>query len=334
MPQNLPLVQINLLTYNGEKLLRPCLESVLAQTYPNLAVRVIDNNSTDQTRAILSEFKRNNPQLEVVLNNENLGFAKGHNLGIKMTQAEFVCCLNQDVVLGQDFIQEAIAAFAKRSVAAVQGKLYRLYSSQQKIIDTVGLRMLKNRRIIAWGQGQIDQGQFEKPQEIFGADGAVPVYRRAALTDVKIVGEYFDEDFFMYKEDVDLAWRLRLGGWQTNYQPKATAWHLRSAGDSAATNYLGIVRERRKISKFAKYLAFKNQRLMQLKNEQLSLLLWHSPWFLPKEVASWIYVLLFERYTYQAIRDLIRQLPQALKKRKLIMCQKKVTARQMRPWFK
>lgn len=334
MQQNHPLFSINLLTYNGEKYIEDCLDSVLSQTYPYIEILVIDNASTDQTVGCLERFsKREN--LRIIFNRKNIGFAAGHNQAIKESRGKFILCLNQDVVLDKDFIAKAVAVFQKDDkIAAVQGKLLRVRPLESNIIDTTGLVMLKNRRIINRGQGQIDQGQFEKKEEVFGADGAGPVYRREALEDVQINGQYFDEDFFCYKEDVDLAWRMRLYGWKIIYQPKAIAWHARTAGDSAAKNYFAIVKERLKISKFAKYLAFRNQRLMQLKNEQVWLLLKHLPWFLPKEIASWFYVLFFEKYTCSAIKDLFKKMPRAWQKRKIIMTKKRVEARKIEKWFK
>ena len=334
MQRNHPLVSINLLTYNGRQYVENCLNSVLKQTYPHIEILVIDNASTDSTVNYLKQFRKETPKLKVIFNQRNLGFAAGHNQGIKESQGGFILCLNQDVVLDKDFVKRAVEILEKDGqAAAIQGKILRMPLTS-KIIDVTGLVILKNRRIIARAQGQTDQGQFEKIEEIFGADGAVPVYRRKALADVKIKEEYFDEDFFAYKEDVDLAWRMQLYGWKVIYQPKAIAWHDRTAGDSAAINYFGIIRERLKISKFAKYLAFKNQRLMQIKNEQSWLLLKHLPWFLPKEIASWFYVLLFEKYTWRAIKDLFRQMPQAWQKRKIIMAKKKVGAKEIEKWFK
>jgi len=240
-------------------------------------------------------------------------------------------------------LKKAVLAFGQdEKIGSLQGKLLRLKIDDEKltktdIIDNAGLIIFKNRRVIARGQGQADRGQFDGQKEIFGVDGAAPIYRRAALQTIKICldgqCEYLDEDFYMYKEDVDLAWRLRLAGWQAYYEPRAMAWHARTAGDSAAVNYFGMIKERLKINKFAKYLSFKNQRLMQIKNEQPVLLFEHLLWFLPKEIASWIYVILFERYTWKAIRDLFRQAPRAWQKREVIMVQKKVSAKEMEKWF-
>ncbi|MBU1102872.1 glycosyltransferase, partial [Patescibacteria group bacterium] len=274
----------------------------------------------------------------------NLGFSAGHNLGIKESRGDLVFLLNQDIILEADFLKNAVAIFGKdKQIGAVQGKLLRLKIDGEsliktQIIDNAGLVFLKNRRIIARGQGQRDSGKFSQPEEIFAIDGAAPIYRRAALEDIKICldekCEYLDEDFYMYKEDVDLAWRLRLAGWKAYYEPMAVAWHARTAGDSAATNYFDIIRERRKIGSFGKYHSFKNQRLMQIKNEQPAILLKHLPWFLPKEIASWAFVILFERYTWKAIKELFRQASKAWQKRKIIMAWKKAGNKEMERWFK
>ncbi len=340
-----PLVSINLLTHNAEEYLRGCLASIFSQTYPNLEYLIIDNVSTDKTRDMLWGLE---PQenLRIIFNKKNVGFAAGHNQGFKESRGKYILCLNQDAVLDNSFVKKAVEVFEKdNKVGAVQGKLLRWNSGGfldnkqlgykiSHIIDNTGLVMLKNRRIIGRGQGEIDEGQFAQSEEIFGVDGAAPLYRRGALEDVKVDGEYFDEDFFCYKEDVDLAWRLRLCGWRNVYQPEAVGWHARTAGDSAAINYFGIIKERVKISPFAKSMAFKNQRLMQIKNEQLGLLIRHLPWFLPKEIAAWGYVLFLERRTWPAIKALFKRMPLAFKKRKKVMAMKKANTAEMRIWFK
>lgn len=307
-----PLVSVNLLTYNGEKYIQDCLDSINRQSYANLEILIIDNCSTDKTRDYLKGFP-------VIFNKENIGFAAGHNQAIRESRGELILCLNQDVILDKDFIKAAVRPFqTDKKIASLQGKLLR----PKGPLDCTGLVFLKNRRIICRGQGEIDRGQFEKSEEIFGADGAAPVYRRQALEDIKIKQEYFDEDFFCYKEDVDLAWRLKLYGWKAIYQPKAIAWHWRGSGDSAARWPWQIIQERRKINKFSKYLSFKNQRLMQIKNERLGSLLKHLIWWLPKEIAAWLYLIFFERFSWPAIRDLFKQLPSAWQKRKIIMSQR------------
>jgi len=341
-----PLISVNLLLYKPGTYLKPCLESILTQNYKNFELLVIDNASDDgtveQVKKILGDLSAT-IKWRLIVNEKNLGFAAGHNSGIKKSSGELVALVNQDVVLDENFLENIIGVFEQdKNIGSVQGKLLRLKIGGDKleksgIIDNTGLVILKNRRIIARGQGQEDSGQFDKQEEIFGVDGALPVYRLEALEDIKInldgKDEYFDEDFFAYKEDVDLAWRLCLYGWQARYEPRALAWHARTAGDSTETSYVGIVKERLKINRFGKYHAFKNQRLMQIKNEQVSLLLRHSLWFMAKEMGAWIYVLAFEHYTWKSIRELFRLAPRAWQKRKIIMAKKKISNNDMKKWF-
>jgi len=220
------------------------------------------------------------------------------------------------------------------------------------VIDTTGLLMFKNRRIVNRGQGDSDTGQFEKQEEVLGPDGAVPVYRKKALDDIAIplrvfsrevsrssaqnsTGvEFFDENFFLYKEDVDLAWRLRLLGWKTIYTPKAVAYHSRGSGDSMAVTPWGMIRERRKINPRAKFYSFRNQRLMQLKNELPGNFVRHLPWFLPKEIAAWGYAFFFEGMVVpRAVRDWLSLAPKIMKKRRYIMSRRRASAAQMSRWF-
>ncbi len=393
---NLPLVSINILNYNDKKTINKAIESAVRQIYPRVEILIIDNNSTDGSREIIeqkiSEWEKYRKELleekypnenysvriKLIKNSENVGFAPGHNQAIRKCHGDFILCLNSDAILTPNYLQQALKSFDDKKVGAVQGKLLRYdfekkeikkdLENKKNIIDTIGLVMLKNRRIIAQAQGEPDEGQYEKKKEIFGADGAVPIYRRAALEDVKMPMisqksiklkvhkvkskksspeaekfqvpsskfqdfEFFDEDFFLYKEDVDLAWRLRLYGWKTVYQPKAVAYHGRGAGDSAAKTYGKIIEERRKISERAKYYSFKNQRLMQIKNEIPLLLLVDLLYFLFKEIGSWIYVIIFEHYTIKAVGELFSQAPTAFKKRKIIMKKRRVSWREMRKWF-
>lgn len=331
------LVSVNILTYNGQDLIKQCLESVLGQSYLDIEILVIDNASEDET---IKRIMNCESGIRIIKNKKNLGFSAGHNIGIKESRGEYVLCLNQDVVLDKDFIKNAVEAMEKdEKIGSVQSKLYK----QDKILDTTGLMMFKNRRVVCRGQGKEDRGQYDGPstssgreseiREIFGVDGAAPLYRRTALEDTKINNEYFDEDFFMYKEDVDLAWRLRLYSWKAVYEPRAIGYHLRGAGERAVKNYVSVALARRKISEFAKFHSFKNQRLMQIKNELPALFFCHFCCIVIKEVGAWLYVLVFERYTWKAIKELFKQVPIAWKKRRIIMKKKRVGVKEMAKWF-
>jgi len=325
------LVSINILTYNAQDLIEQCLKSVLEQTYENLEILVIDNASTDNTLEKIRNSKFELRNIRIIKNKKNLGFSAGHNIGIREGRGEYVLCLNQDVVLDKDFIKYAVKIMEQdEKIGSVQGKLYK----QDKILDATGLIIFKNRRVINRGQGEEDSSTaFGTSGKIFGVDGAAPLYRQKALEDIKINNEYFDEDFFMYKEDVDLAWRLRLYGWKAVYESRAIGYHLRGAGEKAVKNYLAIASARRKISEFAKFYSFKNQRLTQIKNELLPLFFRDFHRIIIKEIVAWLYVLFFERYTHRAIKELFKQAPIAWRKRRIIMKKKRVGAKEMARWF-
>jgi len=366
-----PIVTISLINYNGRKFVFDAIESAVNQKYPNLEIIIIDNASTDGTKEEIekriSQWEERRKQIKknssnsiefknivYIKNTENAGFGKPHNHAIKIAKGDFVLLLNYDAILTQGYIENVLKPFSDEKVGAVQGKLLRydfekneLYHKNEipelNVIDTTGLMIHKNRRIVCIGQGQVDNGQFEKEIEVFGADGAVPVYRKSALEDVKlpIIGkkkdydyEYFDENFFMYKEDVDLAWRFQLYGWKAIYTPKAIAYHGRGSGDSTANNYIDIIKERRKINNFAKYLSFKQQRLMQIKNDFPSLLFTkHFLKFIVKEIGAWFYMAVFERFTFKILKDLYIDIPIFLKKRKIVMSKRRVGAKEMEKWF-
>src|ERR671924_1039651 len=97
------------------------------------------------------------------------------------------------------------------------------------MIDSVGLRMGRARRAADIGQGEPDDGRFDAWREVFGVSAAAALYRRAALEAVSDDGQIFDERFFMYKEDVDLAWRLRLRGYRAGVDGVAIGWHARGS---------------------------------------------------------------------------------------------------------
>jgi GT2 family glycosyltransferase len=130
--------------------------------------------------------------------------------------------------------------------------------------------------------------------------------------------EVLDEGFFLYKEDVDLAWRLRLLGWRTWYAPTALAWHARGTGGTGATSWLDIARTNRTIRHEAKALSWRNQRLMQIKNEQLLEYLRDAPWIIRRELLSLAFMAVFDRRRLLAVLALLRAAPGAMRKRRYL----------------
>ncbi len=175
----------------------------------------------------------------------NLGFAAGHNRNFARARGEHFLALNPDVVLAPGFLSHLVAVLDRTPDAgAVTGRLLRPGPGRR--LDSAGIRWALGRtRFLDRGVGE-PACRFDEEEDVFGACGAAALYRRRALESVARPGETpFAERFFMYYEDVDLAWRLRRAGWRTRYAPGAEARHLRggSGAGSAFVEY-HLVRNR------------------------------------------------------------------------------------------
>lgn len=223
------MVSVVIVSYNSSAYLDACLASLARQDYTPLEILVVDNASQDATREILS---RRRGELRSILNGANVGFAAGVNLGIRAAHGEWVLSLNPDVLLAEDFIREMVAAgTAQPSAGMVSGKLLRWRPGEQpertNVLDSTGIFFRRNLRHLDRGSDELDRGQYDRPEFVFGVTGAAALYRRAMIEDVSLDGEFLDEEFFAYREDADLAWRAQMFGWSCVYSPSAVAWHVR-----------------------------------------------------------------------------------------------------------
>ena len=218
-------VSVVMTTYNSAATLESCLNSIVAVDYRPLDVIIVDNASSDATRDILRRFE---PRFRVLYNRENVGFCGAQNQAIRAAQGDWLLSLNPDILLAPNFIDELIrAAERDSSVGSVTGKLLRWIPGEgdgrSRQIDSTGIYFVRNLRHFDRGAEEIDQGQFDSPEYVFGATGAAAAYRRQMVEDVSIDGQFFDEDFFAYREDADLSWRAQLLGWKCLYVPTAAA---------------------------------------------------------------------------------------------------------------
>ncbi len=327
-------VSIVIINYNTKHLLKTCIDSLLAQTYKHLEIIFIDNQSHDGSCEYVME---NYPQVIAVCNKDNLGYSEGANQGIKMSNGEFVMLLNPDIIFEDDYIELCVKKMHEdKKIAAICGKIYKYdFANNRKtnFIDTAGLFCYRNRRVIDNGQGLEDKGQFDEEKQVFGISGACPMYRKSALDDVSIEGEYLDKDFFMYKEDVDISWRFLLFGWKSYYYPKAVANHGRGTGVLRRFTHWEVFKNRSKLNKFQKYYSYKNQRLMQLKNEFFRGFLRDFFPIISKEILIVGYMVFREPHLFKAWFKMVSQIPSILKKRRYIMKHKRVDWKEMKPWL-
>ena len=215
-----PLVSIVIPNFNGRQLLVDCLESVRCQTYPRREVIVVDNGSTDGS---VDWLRREYPEVRLVALPENRGFAGGCNAGIRAALGEFIVTLNNDVRLEPTWLDEMVHVAARRAdVGMVAAKM--LFSYNPRLVDSTGISV--DRAGMAWHLNGGSSNDFvEDEREVFGPCAGAALYRRALFDDVGT----FDEDFFCYLEDVDLAWRAQAAGWRCLYTPRARAFHHHSS---------------------------------------------------------------------------------------------------------
>jgi len=324
-----PRLTISLVTFNGSRWLDGCLAAVdaLRRARPTeIELIVLDNASTDGSLEWLRHRIADDPRAHLIESTLNLGYAAAHNRIIEQARGPFVLLLNQDVQLDEGFAERALAAFEGRpTVAAVQGQIRRLGADSTRLdtLDTTGLQMGRYRRCVSRSQGLPSDAAPATGGPVFGADGPAPVYRRAALIDARVPRtrggwEVLDEDFFMYKEDVDLAWRLKLLGWEAWYEPAALAWHARSAAGPPGTGLLAIARSNQHIPRWIKSLSWRNQRLMQVKNENLTAYLQDLPWIARRELLSLGFIVVADPRRLAAIPATLRALPGAMRKRRYL----------------
>jgi GT2 family glycosyltransferase len=197
--------------WNGARWLVGCLDAVAAQTRRPDELVVVDGASSDDSLRIVAAHPA---EARVVQLGENLGFGAAANRGIAAVSSDLVALINTDVVLDPDWLERTVAALAADpGAASVATKMVAL-DDPSRIYDT-GDFLRRDGLAIQRGKFRRDEGRWDVAGEVWGACAGAALYRRAAV--IGVGG--FDERFFMYLEDVDLALRLRLAGWGCRYEP-------------------------------------------------------------------------------------------------------------------
>jgi len=303
-------ISVVIITHNHEKWIHFCLDSLMGtqQSY-DLEIILIDNASTDGTLTVVEKY----PAVQIIRCLTNQGFCASNNLGIDLSKGEYILLINPDSMVDKNYLTSAIHTLQTHpEVALLAGKVLRMDVNAQPVlqgglplIDTAGIEMYSNRQAVDIGQGETDHGQYDQEGEVFGVSAAVCLCRRDALLEVAIDGQVFDNAFFAYKEDVDLSWRLRLGGWKCWYTPGAVAYHARG--------WQSGFKKRQQIPQYVRYHSFKNRRLMILKNETLRSFLPNALPILWFELRAFVYVLLREPFLLKAYWQVLKDLPRLLR---------------------
>jgi GT2 family glycosyltransferase len=333
------LVSVLMPTHQDMHLLERSLPALLRRSADELEVIIINNDPSQNVRDwAQSRLEREVTVLEMGYPS---GFARAVNAGISASGGEYIMFCNADLFTSEAYVDEMLSFFEVHPRAGcATGKLLRYELDADRatdVIDTAGLVMNRNRRATVRGEGQKDVGQLERVEEVFGVDGAGLFARRSALDSIRIGDEYFDSSFFMYKEDWDLCWRLRLAGWECWYVPSAVAFHGRTSRGLGEKSYLSSViefhRNERAKPHFVRMHSMKNQWTMLLKNEDGYNLVRDFPFILARESLVLGYNLVFSPRTLIAIPRFLRLALKTLRKRREIKRRQVVSPKEMRRWL-
>jgi GT2 family glycosyltransferase len=298
---------VGIVHYHAYDDLERCLRCLESQSVRPSCIVVIDNDSEPPE---LQEARSRRPGV-VFEPRANRGFGPAANAVLERVSTlqspiEFCLILNPDVELEPDFAENLLdQAASDEEVAIVCGKLLRPDTGR---IDSAGIKLPRNRRPRDRGSEQPDRGQFDRREFVFGASGAAIAIRLAALPDLAIEGEVFDEDFFMYHEDTDLSWRANLLGWKVLYVPSARGRHRRHWRRNERFEMPAHVRQH----------SFKNHYLQMIKNERAGDFLKNLPVILAWEVLRLGYAVLRDRAVLAGYRAAWRKRSSSWRKRRIL----------------
>jgi GT2 family glycosyltransferase len=250
-----PQVSVIIVNYNKKDLLGKCLESVFGSDYPNFEVVLVDNASTDESVELVKKKFGTKCFLKIIQDSENLGAALGRNIGVKAAKGEYMVFLDNDTEVCKNWLWELVRVLeSDHTIGAAQCKLISVcdkkrFDSAGGLVDGFGFPVER-------GAQEKDVGQYDKLDEIFWAKGAAFAVRRNVL----IEAGYFDSDYFLEYEEIDLCWRIWLRGYRIVFVPSSVVFHV---GGGAPI--------------FKGYHYHKNHITTLLKNYALSNLAWRLP---------------------------------------------------------
>jgi GT2 family glycosyltransferase len=324
-------VSVGIVLHNSAADIAACLGALSRQYRTPDHIVVIDNASDDDG---LRLARRASPAAVTRRQAQNIGFAAGQNLAMSLAPADVHLALHPDCQLAPDFINQAVAALERDPTAgSVSGRLLRFRADVEgdqpfeedatDVLDSVGMIGLRNRRVLDRGSDEPSFRRYDAGEYVFGTSGAAGVYRRAMLEDIAVEGQFFDESFFAYREDVDLAWRAQHRGWRCRYVPSAVARHRRRVAPG----------RRRMVPAILNRLSLANRWRMIAKNETDEG--WRQDWvaIALRDLAAVGYCLLREQPTLLAVADVVTDRHQLATWRRSIQSRRVASATDVIQWF-
>lgn len=333
-----PRITAVIVAYRSGDQLARCVESVFLSESVSIRVLLVNNEPADDTPRLIEDRFASVTLYDA---GSNIGFCRAVNLGLQEAADEYVMLLNPDAWVSPDFARRVVDVLESDGrIGSAGGSILRSSASDPPELDSLGLTMLPGRR-----PADLAHGERRRPgagvREVFGVTAAAAMYRRSALQATAVGGDILPGYFFMYMDDVDLAWRLRLKGYTSFVDRGAIAHHERSkAGTSTPETSNLVIRKllsakrEAEIPAYIRYLSWSNHLLMLVRNDDASLFLAQLPLFavrrLPLETFT---ILTSPAIAIEARRRFAKYLPLAWKERRVIHGTRVVGPAEMRRWL-
>lgn len=302
---------ILIVTYNSASTIEECLLSLQKQTFKDFEVILIDNDSSDNTRQVIESIK---PlvgyPLKTSYRNINLGFAGGNQFALQNATGRYIALLNPDTVPDCRWLAELMQAIDSCPDIGIYASKIVIYGTN--FTDSAGDGFSTSLKGFKRGEGEA-ASLFNRAEYAFGACAGAALYRRKMIDEI----DFLDEDFFLIHEDTDLNLRAQLHGWKVLYVPTAIVHHKVRSSIGPMSNT-------------AVYYTLRNSELVRIKNIPLAIFIRCFPEFIMGIVTEFVYFAIKQRRLKlycKAKRDAIRMLPEMLKKRAVIMKNRKVNNR-------
>jgi GT2 family glycosyltransferase len=301
-------VSLIVLNYNGEAVILDCLKAIDTQTFRDFELIIVDNNSNDSSVDLIERFKRHfTLKLKTSYLKENVGFSSGNLEGLKYAEGEYIVLLNNDTEADKYWLEELVKAMNEHPEVGICASKIIAYG--RDVIDSAGDGYTTLLKGFKRGEGGNIE-RFNQQEYVFGACSGAALYRKNMLEEIG----FLDKDFFLIHEDTDLNFRAQLYGWKVLYVPTALVYHkVRSS--------IGHM------SEIAVYYTLRNSEFVRIKNVPFSVFLRCLPEFIIGTITEFIYFTIKHRRLrlyFKAKADVLRMFPEMLKKRAVIMRNKKV----------
>lgn len=237
--------------FNGKAYLQGCLDSLRKQTIKGFQIIVVDNYSQDGSVTFVST---NYPEIKIIKLDENYGFCKAVNEGIKASKTPYVILLNNDTVVDAMFVETLIEGM-ERSPKVFSGQAKMLQMKNPSKMDDGGDYYNALGWAFAVGKGK-EETKYQKEKHIFSSCGGAAIYRRELFDKIG----FFDENHFAYLEDMDIGYRARIYGYENCFFPTSIVYHVGSGTSGSRYNQFKIYYSARNNL----YLIYKNMPLLQI----------------------------------------------------------------------